>query len=86
MGGDASPAEVNALAAHVHAEHPGLKTAWYSGRTVLSYEIDLHNFDYIKLGPYLAHLGALKDRHTNQKFYKVEEGKLVDITSVFWRK
>ncbi len=87
MGGDASPAEVDALARHVRQSHPRLRVAWYSGRTVMSGEIDPRNFHYIKVGPYISHLGPLSARTTNQRFYRVlPGGQLVDETHLFWRK
>ncbi len=85
MGGDAKPDDVNTMAQHIRRRHPRLHTAWYSGRSLLASAADLKNFDYIKLGPYLAHLGALKSRRTNQHLYKVVDGALHDITSRFWR-
>jgi len=43
-------------------------------------------FDYIKLGPYIAHLGCLKERTTNQRLYKRASGDdFTDITSRFWK-
>ena len=74
MGGDSSPESINNLAEYIKT-WPGLehlKVAWYSGRQELSKEIDLKNFDYIKLGPYIEELGPLNSKTTNQKFYKVE--------------
>ncbi len=85
MGGDAAPAEVNRMMSHLRKDYPELHTAWYSGRTILSSEIDRNNFDYIKLGPYLAHLGALRSPSTNQRLYRVKNGNLQDITSRFWK-
>lgn len=85
MGGDAIPAEVDRLMQHLRTKHSRLHTAWYSGRSLLSPTLNLNNFDYIKLGPYLAHLGALRSRNTNQRLYKVTNGKLKDITQRFWR-
>lgn len=85
FGGDAAPAEVDEIAANIRRRHPRLHTAWWSGRTLLSKAVQLNNFDYIKLGPYLAHLGPLKNRRTNQRLYKVEGGTLHDITSRFWQ-
>ena len=85
MGGDAIPEEVDRLMQHLREKHSKLHTAWYSGRSLLSPKANLKNFDYIKLGPYLAHLGSLKNRCTNQRLYKVTNGKLKDITSRFWR-
>ena len=53
MGGDATPEKVDSLAGWMRSAYPELKTAWYSGRAVLSDKIHLRNFDYIKLGPYI---------------------------------
>lgn len=85
MGGDAEPDEVNRLAEGLRQRHPGLHIAWWSGRTTLSPLVDLHNFDYIKIGPYLKHLGPLKSRTTNQRLYRIEDGRMHDITAHFWR-
>ena len=84
MGGDSSPLEIDALAQWVKINYP-IKTAWYSGRQELSKDINLNNFNFIKLGPYIEDLGPLNSKTTNQRFYKVEEGKLVDITNLFWK-
>ena len=81
MGGDASPFEVNNLAEHLRDRFPKLHTAWWSGRTTLSGHVDINNFDYIKLGPYLAHLGGLRSPRTNQHLYRVVGSQLHDITS-----
>ena len=85
MGGDAQPAEVDRLAGWLRKRHPKLHIAWWSGRSLLSPQVSLNNFDYIKLGPYLAHLGPLKSRSTNQRLYRVVGGCLHDITSHFWQ-
>ncbi|MCR5077484.1 MAG: anaerobic ribonucleoside-triphosphate reductase activating protein [Prevotella sp.] len=85
MGGDADPAAVNALAAHIRQHHPLLRTGWYTGRTSISPLIDQQNFDYIKVGPYLRHLGALKSRRTNQRMFRRQpDGTFEDITMRFW--
>ncbi|MBP3763757.1 MAG: anaerobic ribonucleoside-triphosphate reductase activating protein [Bacteroidales bacterium] len=86
MGGDAAPAEVDGLFARLRERHKGMHTAWYSGRSLLAKEMDLNHLDYLKLGPYLAHLGPLKHRTTNQRLYRVRGGTLEDITAHFWRK
>jgi anaerobic ribonucleoside-triphosphate reductase activating protein len=57
MGGDATPEKVDSLAGWMRSAYPELKTAWYSGRAVLSDKIHLRNFDYIKLGPYIEAKG-----------------------------
>ncbi|MCR4660297.1 MAG: anaerobic ribonucleoside-triphosphate reductase activating protein [Bacteroidales bacterium] len=85
MGGDAEPKQVELLARYIHDRHKGIKAAWYSGRTVLSNAVDSRNFDYIKIGPYLAHLGSLRSKRTNQRLYRVNQGKMQDITNRFWR-
>jgi len=85
MGGDADPQTVNHLAQYIHTEHPSYKTAWYSGRTRVPSTVCKSDFDYIKTGPYLRHLGTLRDRTTNQRLYKrAEGGAFTDITSRFW--
>lgn len=61
-----------------------IKVAWYSGRQELSKEIDLANFDFIKLGPYQEENGPLNNPNTNQKFFQVIDGELIDITYKFW--
>lgn len=71
-------------------------TAWYSGRQELSKDVDIKNFNFIKLGPYVEELGGLKSPTTNQRMYEVkmcreldEDGNpiygLEDITSSFWK-
>lgn len=84
MGGDSEPKRIDALASFV-TNHYQLKVAWYSGRQELSKDIELRNFDFIKLGPYIEELGPLSSRTTNQKFYRVEKRVLIDITSKFWK-
>lgn len=86
MGGDATPAEVDALASWVRKNYPQLKIAWYSGRALQSKDIRLENFDYIKLGPYVESCGPLNRKTTNQRMYKVSADKtLKDITKQFWK-
>lgn len=85
MGGDAEPDRINTLASFIINHYDSVKVAWYSGRQELSNGIDLCNFDYIKLGPYKEEFGPLNSRTTNQRFYKVSGGELVDITSKFWK-
>ena len=86
MGGDANPSEVDDIAQDIKEYYPELKVGWYSGRQELNKDIDIDNFDYIKLGPYMKDKGALDNVNTNQRFYKVVNDELIDITSVFWKK
>ena len=84
MGGDASPQEVEQCSIFLHNQTEGrIKTAWYSGKNSFPQECSLQNFDYIKLGPYIEHLGGLDSITTNQRFYRVENEKMVNITKVF---
>ena len=85
MGGDAEPDKINALASFIINHYNSIKVAWYSGRQELSKAIDLQNFDFVKLGPYIEELGPLNSKNTNQRFYKIEENKLIDITNLFWK-
>ena len=86
MGGDCDPRGVNQLAQYVHEEYPQLRVAWYSGRTVISAAINKDDFDYIKIGPYIKHLGPLKSVTTNQRLYRrTMDGDFEDITYRFWR-
>ena len=87
MGGDSDPKSVNQLAQYIHEEHPEFKVAWYSGKTIISPIINKQDFDYIKIGPFIKHLGPLKKPTTNQRLYrKNENGTFEDITPLFWRK
>ena len=84
MGGDADPACINMLASHVRTKFPKLKVGWYSGRTMIASDIQLYNCDYIKIGPYLKHLGGLKSKRTNQKMFNINSsGEMIDITYRF---
>jgi len=85
MGGDADPQEVNRLARYVHERWPQLRVAWYSGRLRLPSAVRKQDFDYIKIGPYIRHLGPLKQPTTNQRLYRRRpDGTFEDITSRFW--
>ena len=88
MGGDAEPEYVDFLASYIRVKHPSFKVGWYTGRTILTSKIDKVNFDYIKVGPYIAHLGPLKNPKTNQRLYKInrETQEMENITSRFWKK
>ena len=80
MGGDASKGEVEILA-HYIKHSLNLKVAWYSGR--YDKPLNINDFDYIKLGPYIPEKGGLKSSGTNQRFYKVVDGVMIDIIDRF---
>ena len=84
MGGDADTASVERLCAFIKQEL-GLRSGWWSGRDILPAADALAAFDYIKTGPYIAALGGLKSRTTNQRLYRVTAGALEDITYRFWK-
>ncbi|MDR2384588.1 MAG: anaerobic ribonucleoside-triphosphate reductase activating protein [Tannerella sp.] len=83
MGGDAEPHEVSRLVAYIRKECGGIKTAWYSGKARLSADFSLLDFDYIKLGAYVERLGGLDSSTTNQRFYRIEKGEMIDSTNIF---
>ena len=87
MGGDADPVGVSMLAQYVHEQYPELKVAWYSGRLRVPPSVSWSDFDFIKIGPYIQHLGPLKQPTTNQRLYRqTYDGHFEDITSLFWPK
>lgn len=82
MGGDASPIQINTFCEYIHKKYK-LYTAWYSGNDNIHKGIDLNNFDYIKIGHYDYIKGPLTSETTNQCFYKIKNGTLLNITSKF---
>lgn len=84
MGGDADHNAVIEMAQYIHTI--GKKAAWYTGSSTLPDDFPLVHFDYIKIGPYVAALGGLKSPTTNQRFYRIENGQLIDETYRFQRK
>lgn len=93
MGGDQDPAEVSNLAFAIRLRSDYLyKTAWYSGKQHIPDELNVSDFDYIKVGPYIEEFGGLDNSNTNQKMYEVckvsklpEKFILKDITNKFWK-
>ena len=83
MGGP--PEEVNMLAQYINVKYKNIKVGWYTGYSSIPIYINTKWFDYIKLGPYNKELGGLDNPNTNQKFYKVENGQLIDWTYKFWK-
>ena len=70
MGGDCDPKGVNQLAQYIHEEYPQYKVGWYSGRLRIPSVVKKTDFDYIKVGPYIRHLGPLGKPTTNQRMYR----------------
>ena len=90
MGG--VPELISELAEFVKACN--LKVGWYWGGLEIPIEsINLKNFDYIKVGPYIKERGPLNNPNTNQKMYEIVEMKdeygskfyeTKNITHKFW--
>jgi anaerobic ribonucleoside-triphosphate reductase activating protein len=85
MGGDSSPTEIERLAAFVQKIY-NIKVGWYSGKSKIPTDCSIRYFDYIKLGPYIQHLGGLNSITTNQRFYRIEYEKMIDMTDCFLMK
>lgn len=84
LGGDNNPKQINTLASTIKTLYP-IKVAWYSGSTNVSSKININNFDYIKLGPYIEEFGPLNNPNTNQIMYKITDNGLENITYKFWK-
>lgn len=97
MGGDSDPHAIYNLAGFCREVFPTLKVAWYSGKEILPEYVylNIHRFDYIKLGPYDEKYGPLNNKNTNQRLYQVREERdeatgdsykgVTDITYKFWK-
>jgi anaerobic ribonucleoside-triphosphate reductase activating protein len=84
MGGDSDPQEVQHLSVFLrNLTGNRIKIAWYSGRQHLPEGCALRCFDFIKLGPYVEYFGGLDSASTNQRFYRIENGSMIDLTSRF---
>lgn len=92
MGGDAYPQHIQRIALYIKTFHPRLKVGWYSGRYWDgNIPLDINNFDYIKLGPYIPECGSLDNISTNQRMFQKTPGaqsirEWKDITYKFWKK
>ena len=83
MGGN--PQEIG-FVGWIKQFYPNLKIGWYWGGNCIPTEvIQLNDFDYIKIGRYKKELGGLDNPNTNQRFYKIENGQLIDWTYKFWK-
>ncbi len=73
--------EYKEIVKYIHQK--GLKAGLYSGRDT-TIEVWMKIFDYIKLGSYQKDKGTLYNKNTNQRLYKKESKKYIDITNLFW--
>lgn len=67
--------------------HKRVKTAWYCGLDMIPKDKlgILQYLDFIKIGSYDMELGPLNESTTNQRFYEVINGELIDHTYLFWK-
>jgi len=87
MGGDADPQAVMRLMDTVRLTYgASLRTGWYSGRDELPPGFRPELFDYVKLGPWVEALGPLSAPTTNQRMYRIQDGRLLDITHRFHKR
>ena len=87
MGGD-DDNHIDSLIENIKVcKEKGFRTALYSGFNLEHARKDLLDIlDYIKVGPYIEEMGPLKNKNTNQRLYKIENGSIKeDITYRFWR-
>lgn len=85
MGGDQNIEDL--ISACRTVKSYGLKTCVYSGSNN-KYKFDsmLELLDYLKIGPYMQYYGGLDQITTNQRFYKIKDKELLDITYKFQEK
>lgn len=85
MGGDQNMEDLISACKMVRSY--GLKTCVYSGSNN-KYKFDsiLELLDYLKIGSYMQYYGGLDQVATNQRFYKIKDRELLDITYKFQEK
>lgn len=66
-------------------KHPFLETGLYTGADEFDESVFEGNLNYLKIGSYIEKLGPLDKETTNQRLYRLVDGKRSDITSLFWR-
>lgn len=65
-----------------YATKRGFKTCLYSGSNAYGWP----PLTYLKTGPYIAELGGLDSSTTNQRFWRIYEDGIVDMTHLFQKK
>lgn len=84
MGGNQETEYLKTLIKQLRNGYPALKIALYTGNTREYIDRDLIlMLDYFKEGPYVKAYGGLDNPNTNQRFYKVENGELINWTYKF---
>jgi len=86
-GGEWDFEDLNRIIDYIRDNYPHLKIALYTGRELNFPKFTkefLKKLDYIKVGPYIEELGGLSSKTTNQRFYRLENGEIVeDMTWYF---
>lgn len=84
LGGEA---DIDALTELFMYAHKKVKTAWYCGLDMIPKDkIGIMQYlDFLKLGSFKTEYGPINDPNTNQKFYKIKNGKLQECTYLFWK-
>lgn len=83
FGGEWQPKSLQALL--IRTQQAGLKTCLYTGLNHVSRHLRPY-LDFAKVGPWRQHKGGLADPNSNQRFYKVEDGRLTqDLSHRFYR-
>lgn len=83
LGGDNDKETLKLFGEFVKSKN--LKSAWYSGESMIDLDEYGDYFDYIKVGPYIESLGPLNSRTTNQRLYYITDNIYEDITYTFWK-
>lgn len=84
MGGEQNVEELKQLL--ISVKLAGYKTCLYSGLHTedIKQLSELYNvLDYLKIGDYQKDKGGLNEKTTNQKFYKIQNNVLTDLTYIF---
>lgn len=71
-----------------YARRRGKKVCLYTGSEIydLPESFTAKYLDFIKTGPFIKKFGGLDKETTNQRFYRVENGKFVECTNLFRKK
>lgn len=75
LGGEWYPAQLKEFLQLAQSE--GLATCLYTGLTDVEAELKQH-LDYLKTGPWIAEYGGLTSPITNQRFYDLRTGKVLN--------
>ena len=63
---------------------PFLETGLYTGADEFDESVFNGNLNYLKIGRYDEKLGPLNKKTTNQRLYRLVDGRRCDITELFW--